>query len=83
MGNTNKAENRARQEDWPAKCLEREETIEIKIANGRALITRYWKGQAQESYRPNTLDGALVDVVSIIQGYQPPHCFRRLDIPVG
>lgn|SRR5690606_6336761 len=59
----------------------RDEKIEIEIKNGRAHITRFWNGQAQESYRPNSLDGAVVDVVSIILGYQPPRYFLRLDIP--
>jgi hypothetical protein len=68
--------------DKPVPQEERDEVWEITIKGGKASCSRMIAGQVVESYRPVSLDKAVLDVVSIIQGFELPRHHKHLDKPL-
>lgn len=59
--------------------LENQE-IRIKIKDGRYFLSRYeLDGKVKEQYCPETNNVIQVWLLSILNGFQPPHNLRHLD----
>lgn len=58
----------------------KETTFSIEIEEDKYTVRVYIDGEISESYRPTSKEQAVVDMVALLNGFQPPRRLDRQDI---
>jgi len=55
--------------------------LTVEIDGDCCTIRNYFDGKQDESYRSSSKEQATVGIVALLNGFQPPQCLKRRDIP--
>ena len=55
--------------------------LTVELDGDCCTIRNYFDGKQDESYRSTSKEQATVDIVALLNGFQPPRCLKSRDIP--
>jgi len=55
--------------------------LTVELDGDCCTVRNYYDGKQDESYRSTSKEKAVVDIVALLNGFQPPRNLRRRDIP--
>jgi len=55
--------------------------LTVELDGDCCTIRNYYDGLQDESYRSTSKEQATIDMVALLNGFQPPRNLRRRDIP--
>lgn len=55
--------------------------LSVELDGDCCTIRNYFDGKQDESYRSTSKEQATVDIVALLNGFQPPRRLERRDIP--